>query len=77
MNVASEFLDGTVNDQDEPIDAGSASAPFRGFPGDTTRASAHAPVAVPTNEVLSAIRTKDLPNMPGYPQAYRTYQGGN
>ena len=75
--VGSEFLLGTIGHQIDPMDAGSATAPFRGFSGDTTRTSAHPAVSVPTNEVLAAVRTHDLPNMPGYPQAYRTYQGGN
>lgn len=68
---------GTIATHLDPMDAGSTTAPFRGFSGDTTRTSAHGPVQVPTTEVLPAVRTKDLPNMPGYPQAYRTYQGGN
>ena len=76
-NVGSEYLLGTVSHQLDPLDAGSAGAPFRGFSGDTTRASAHSAVVVPTNEVLDAVRTHDLPDKPGYPQPYSTYQGGN
>lgn len=76
-NAGSEFLLGTIGHQLDPMNAGSTTAPFRGFSGDTTRTSAHGPVQVPNNEVLAAVRTHDLPNMPGYPQAYRTYQGGN
>lgn len=76
-NAGSEFLLGTIGHQLDPMDAGSISAPFRGFSGDTTRTSAHSPVVVPTTEVLSAVRTMDLPDKPGYPEAYRTYQGGN
>jgi hypothetical protein len=76
-NVGSEYLLGTIAHHIDAMGAGSASAPFRGFSGDTTRTSAHGPVAVPTNDVLPAVRTHDLPDKPGYPQAYSTYQGGN
>jgi len=75
--VGSEFLLGTVGHHLDPMDAGTTAAPFRGFSGDTTRTSAHSPVAVPTNEVLAAVRTHDLPDKPGYPHSFHTYQGGN
>jgi hypothetical protein len=75
--VGSEFLLGTVGHHLDPMDAGTTTAPFRGFSGDTTRTSAHSPVAVPTNEVLAAVRTHDLPDKPGYPHSFHTYQGGN
>ena len=75
--VGSEFLLGTVGHHLDPMDAGTTAAPFRGFSGDTTRTSAHSPVAVPTNEVLPAVRTHDLPDKPGYPHSFHTYQGGN
>jgi len=76
-SAGSEFMLGTIATHLDPMDAGSTTAPFRGFSGDTTRTSAHSPVVVPTTEVLSAVRTMDLPDKPGYPEAFRTYQGGN
>jgi len=76
-SVGSEYLLGTIAGHLDPMDAGTALVPFRGFSGDTTRTSAHGPVAVPTTDVLPAVRTMDLPDKPGYPQAFRTYQGGN
>jgi hypothetical protein len=76
-NAGSEFLLGTVGHHLDPQDAGSSAAPFRGFSGDTTRTSAHGPVAVPSNDVLPAVRTMDLPDKPGYPHSFHTYQGGN
>lgn len=74
--VGSEYLLGTIGHQIDPIDAGSASAPFRGFSGDESRASAFSAVSVPTNEVHPAARTTELPDKPGYPQPYRTYEDG-
>ena len=76
-NVGSEYLLGTVGHVIEPLGAGSSSAPFRGFAGDGSRLTEYGNVAVPTDEVLEASRTRDLPDMPGYPQPYRTYEGGN
>ena len=76
-SVGSEFLLGTIAHHLDPMNAGSSSAPFRGFSGDTSRTSTFGAVMVPTTEVLAAVRTKDLPDKPGYPPAYSTYQGGN
>lgn len=74
--VGSEYLLGTIAHQIDPLGAGSSSAPFRGFAGDDARASAHGNVVVPTDEVHPAARTMDLPDKPGYPVAYRTYEDG-
>ena len=74
--VGSEYLLGTIAHQIDPLDAGSSSAPFRGFAGDEARATNYGNVVVPTDEVRPASYTKDLPDKPGYPVAYRTYEDG-
>jgi len=73
--VESEYLLGTVKHHLDPLDAGSTEAPFRGFAGDEARASAHGSVVVP-GDLHPAARTMDLPDKPGYPVAYRTYEDG-
>jgi len=73
--VESKYLLGTVKHHLDPLDAGSTAAPFRGFAGDEARASAHGSVVVPS-DLHPAARTMDLPDKPGYPVAYRTYEDG-
>lgn len=75
-NAGSEFLLGTIGHHLDPLDAGSNAVKFRGFSGDTSRASDYSPVVVPNDEVLPASMTRDLPDKPGYDHSYSVYQDG-